>query len=167
MLSTQQSLFSRRIILNNMFVDKCLLRCTLNVLSVQNLSVHPFILKYRLLQFKGHWLEVVGADWSWLVLVGGGSVEYIHWNCQHFLKDYIQSSFDRRVESCFLYLKEPIEAHVAIVAGRSPWLCRKIKTAIQQEKTGENDTVRYFSQFIDRDWRILSGKTLSRLEMKN
>ena len=56
---------------------------------------------------------------------------------------------------------------MAIVAGRSPWLCRKIKTAIQQEKTGENDTVRYFSQFIDRDWRILSGKTLSRLEMKN
>ena len=76
------------------------------------------------------------------MLVGGGSVKHIHRNCQRFLKDCIQSSFDRRVESCFLYLKEPIEAHVAIVAGRSPWLCRKIKTAIQQQKTEENDTVR-------------------------
>ena len=72
MLSTCLSLFSYRIILNNMLIDMCLWRCTVNVLSVKSLSVHQFILKYRSLLFKGHWLGMVGVGWESLEVIRGG-----------------------------------------------------------------------------------------------
>lgn len=45
-----------RFILNCMLVDMCLLRCILNVLPVQNLSVHQFIGRYCLVLFKRHFI---------------------------------------------------------------------------------------------------------------
>ena len=71
-LSICLSLFSHRIILNNMLIDMCLWRCTVNVLSVKSLSVHQFILKYWSLLFKGHWLGMVGVDWECLEVIRGG-----------------------------------------------------------------------------------------------